>query len=330
MRRPRSSNGEAPIVLITFPDYDTDHPEHGGALTAAGYEMRIAAKRGARSPEELLALCADVAGAIVSTDPFTREVLRDSPHLQVIARVGVGIDSIDAGAATELGVAITTTPGANEETVADHAIAMMLGLLRRIPENDAGVRRGEWNRTGPHTPGLLTGCTVGLVGYGHIGRLVARRLAGFDVELLVSDPALGPSDSPRSVELAELLAHSDVVSLHTPLIPATRNLIDRAALQLMRPHAVLINTSRGGVVEEQALVQALEEGVIAGAALDVFETEPPISSPLFAMPNVVVSPHVGGLSTKSVDVMIRMATASVIDVIEGRTPPGLANRGILD
>jgi phosphoglycerate dehydrogenase-like enzyme len=330
MRRPRNSNGEAPIVLVTFPDYDTDHPQHGGALTAAGYEMRIAPKRGARSPEELLVLSADVAGAICSTDPFTREVLRDSPNLQVIARVGVGIDSIDAAAATEMGVAITTTPGANEETVADHAIAMMLGLLRRIPGNDASVRKGEWNRTGPHTPRQLTGCTVGLIGYGHIGRLVARRLAGFDVELLVSDPALGQSSSPRSVELAELLARSDVVSLHTPLIPATHHLIDQAALQLMQPHAVLVNTSRGGVVDEAALIQALNEGVIAGAALDVFETEPPGTSPLFAMPNVVVSPHVGGLSTKSVDVMVRMATASVIDIIEGRVPEGLANRAILD
>jgi phosphoglycerate dehydrogenase-like enzyme len=330
MRRPRNADGKAPIVLITFPDYDTVHPQHGGALTAAGCTMRIAAKRGARSPEELLALSADVAGAIVSTDPFTRDVLRDSPYLQVIARVGVGIDSIDVGAATDFGVAITTTPGANEETVADHAIAMMLGLLRRIPENDAGVRRGEWNRTGPHTPRQLTGCTVGLIGYGHIGRLVAGRLAGFDVELLVSDPALTHSDSPRPVELAELLARSDVVSLHTPLIPATRNLIDQSALQMMRSHAVLINTSRGGVVDEAALIRALNDGVIAGAALDVFETEPPVTSPLFAMSNVVVSPHVGGLSTKSVEVMIRMATASVIDVIEGRTPPGLANRGILD
>ena len=330
MLRPRNPDGAAPIVLVTFPDYDTGHPQHGGALTAAGYEMRIAPKRGARSPEELLAVSADIAGAICSTDPFTRDVLRNSPHLQVIARVGVGIDSIDAAAATEMGVAITTTPGANEETVADHAIAMMLGLLRRIPENDAGVRRGEWNRTGPYTPLLLTGCTVGVIGYGHIGRLVARRLAGFDVELLVWDPALGESDSPRSVEMAELLARSDVVSLHTPLIPSTHHLIDQAALRLMQPHAVLVNTSRGGVVDEAALIQALNEGVIAGAALDVFETEPPVTSPLFAMSNVVVSPHVGGLSTKSVDVMIRMATASVIDVIEGRIPSGLANRAILD
>ena len=330
MRRPPIVTGRAPVILITFPDYDTEHAQHGGALTAAGFEMRIAPKRGARSEQELLALSADVAGAIVSTDPFTREVLRDSPHLLVIARVGVGIDSIDAAAATEFGIAITTTPGANEETVADHAVAMMLGLLRRIPANDSAVRRGEWNRTGPHTPLLLSGCTVGLVGYGHIGRLVARRLAGFDVELLVTDPALGETESPRAVELAELLARSDVVSLHVPLVATTRHLIDHSALQLMRPHAVLVNTSRGGVVDEEALIQGLHDGAIAGAALDVFETEPPGDSPLLSMPNVVVSPHVGGLSTKSVEVMIRMATASVIDVLQGRVPPGLANRAILD
>jgi phosphoglycerate dehydrogenase-like enzyme len=330
MRRPGIATGEAPVVLITFPDYDTEHPQHGGALTAAGYAMRIAPKRGLRSPEELLALCSDAAGAIVSTDPFTAEVLRDSPGLRVIARVGVGIDSIDADAATEMGVAITTTPGANEETVADHAVAMMLALLRRIPENDAGVRNGQWNRTGPHTPRLLSGTTVGLVGYGHIGRLVARRLEGFGVELLVADPALGGSVSPRPVELDELLARADIVSLHCPLIPATRNLIDRRAIALMRPHAVLVNTSRGGVVDEDALVDALNDGTIAGAALDVFEVEPPIDSPLLAMPNVVVSPHVGGLSTKSVDVMIRLATASVIDVLQGRIPEGLTNRRILD
>ncbi len=332
MRRARIDGGKAPVVLITFPDYDTDHPQHGGALTAAGYTMRIAPKRGPRSPDELLVLCADAAGAIVSTDPFTADVLRDSPCLQVIARVGVGIDSIDVTAATDLGVAITTTPGANEATVADHAVAMMLALLRRIPLNDVEIRNGEWNRTGPHTPLLLTGCTVGLVGYGRIGRLVARRLAGFDIELVVADPALDASgaESPRAVELDELLACADVVSLHCPLIPATRHLIGRRALQLMQPHAVLVNTSRGGVVDETALIKALEDGVIAGAALDVFEVEPPHHSPLLAMPNVVVSPHVGGLSTKSVDVMIRLATASVIDVIEGRVPAGLANPAILD
>lgn len=330
MRRLGSTSGDAPVILITFPDYDTEHPLHGGALNVAGYTMRIAAKRGERSPEQLLELLAGVAGAIVSTDPFTAEVLRDSPALQVIARVGVGVDSIDVGAATELGVAITTTPGANEETVADHAIALMLALLRRIPLNDAGVRAGQWNRTGPHTPRLLTGSTVGVIGYGHIGRLVARRLAGFDVDLLVTDPALDGTNDPHAVELDELLTRADVVTLHCPLIPATRHLIDQRALRLMQPHAVLVNTSRGGVIDESALIRALNDGVIAGAALDVFEVEPPHHSPLLGRPNVVVSPHVGGLSTKSVDVMIRLATASVIDVIEGRVPAGLANPAILD
>ena len=330
MRRPGNSSGGAPVVLITFPDYDTEHPQHGGALTAAGCVMRIEPKRGLRSTDELLAMCHDAAGAIVSTDPFTADVLRDSPGLQVIARTGVGTDCIDIDAATALGVAVTTTPGANEETVADHALAMMLALLRRIPENDVGVRNGQWNRTGVHTARLLSGTTVGLVGYGHIGRLVARRLEGFDVELLVADPALAGSESPRPVELDDLLARSDIVSLHVPLIAATRNMIDRRALGLMQPHAVLINTSRGGVVDESALVDALRDGVISGAALDVFEVEPPGDSPLLTMPNVVVSPHNGGISTKSVDAMLRIATASVIDVLQGRVPDGLVNRAILD
>lgn len=329
MRRRGIAAGEAPVVLITFPDYDTDHPELGGALTAAGCVMRIAPKRGLRSPDELLRLCADAAGAIVSTDPFTAEVLRDSPGLQVIARVGVGVDSIDLAAATDLGIAVASTPGANEDTVADHAIALMLALLRRIPENDAGVRKGDWNRTGVHAPRLLTGCTVGLVGYGNIGRRVAQRLAGFDVELLVADPAVTDLESPRVVELDELLSSADIVSLHTPLVPATRHLIDEEALLRMRPHAVLINTSRGEVVDEGALFRALRDRVIAGAALDVFEVEPPHDSPLMDLANVVVSPHVGGISTASLAEMTRRATDAVLAVLAGRVPDGLVNPAIL-
>jgi len=329
VRRPGSSSGEAPIVLVTFPDYDVEGPEHGGAFAAAGIDVRIAAKRGARTTDELVALCHDAAGAIASTDPFTREVLRDCPGLRVIARVGVGIDSIDAAAATEMGVAITITPGSNDASVADHTLAMILAMLRRIPTNDVTTRAGEWNRTGPHTPLQLAGSTVGLVGYGRIGRQVARRLEGFDVEVLVSDPLLDDSD-PRAAPLDELLARSDIVSLHCPLIPATHHLIDDAALRLMQPHAILVNTARGGVVDESALVRALEDGVIAGAAIDAFEVEPPIGSPLMAMSNVIVSPHVGGLSTTSIVEMTRRATASVIDVLQDRVPDGLANPAILD
>jgi len=202
-------------------------------------------------------------------------------------------------------------------------------MLRRIPENDAGVRAGQWNRTGPHTPLQLTGLTVGLVGYGRIGRQVARRLEGFDVELLVSDPLLD-DDDPRSVALEDLLARSDIVSLHCPLIPATHHLIDDAAIHLMQPHAILVNTARGGVVDEAALIRALDDGVIAGAAIDAYEVEPPGQSPLMAMKNVIVSPHVGGLSTTSIFEMTRRVTAGVIDVLEGRVPDGLFNPAILD
>ena len=244
----------APIVLVTWPDYDVDHPALGGALTAAGLELRLAPKLGARTPDELADLLGGAVGAIVSTDPFTADVLRAAVDLRVIARVGVGVDSIDLDAASERGVQVATTPGANEQAVADHAVGLMLAVLRRIPELDQDVRDGGWHRTGPFTPRQLTGATVGLVGYGHIGRRVASRLRGFDVELLVHDPALPAGGPETSIALDDLLGRSDVVSLHCPLIASTRHLIDARALGLMRPEAVLVNTSRGGVVDERALV----------------------------------------------------------------------------
>ena len=218
-------------------------------------------------------------GAIVSTDPFTADVLRDCGRPAGHRRVGVGVDSIDLDAASARGVQVATTPGANEHAVADHAVGLMLAVLRRIPQLDRDVRAGGWHRTGPSTPRQLTGATVGLVGYGHIGRRVAARLRGFDVQLLVHDPALPAGDPETSIALDDLLRRSDVVSLHCPLMSSTRHLIDARALALMRPEAVLVNTSRGGVVDERALLAALRGGSIAGAALDVFDGEPPPGLP---------------------------------------------------
>ena len=250
--------------------------------------------------------------------------------LRVIARVGVGVDSIDLAAATDHGIAVTVTPGANEATVADHTLALMLALLRRICEHDAGVRRGEWNRAGKYTPGTLTGSTVGLIGYGQIGRLVAERLLGFGVDILVTDP-VEPND-PRvmPVPLQELLASSDIVSIHAPLLPSTRGLLGTAQFQYMRDHAMLINTSRGGIVDEAALVRQLKAGLLGGAALDVFEAEPPAGSELLGLPNVVLSPHNAGLSNDSIEQMIYRATSSVLDVLSGRRPADLANPAVLN
>jgi D-3-phosphoglycerate dehydrogenase len=329
-----SSSRSEPVgrrdVLITWPDYDVDDPELGGALAAAGLGLRLAPKDGARSTAEVRRLADGVAGAIVSTDPFDAEVLAALPSLRVIARVGVGVDSIDLEAATAQGVAVTITPGANESTVADHTVAMMLGVLRRLAEHDAGVRRGEWNRTGPHTPWSLGGATVGLVGYGRTGRLVADRLCGFGVRILVADPVATEDPAVEMVTLEELLAAADVVSLHCPLLPSTRGLIGAEQLALMRSDAILVNTARGGVVDETALVEALEHGRLRGAALDVFEDEPPRSARLLELPSVLLSPHVAGLSVRSVQEMARRATASVVDVLCGRRPEHVANAAVLE
>ena len=324
------ASNSLPEVLVTFPGYELDGTKNGAALRAAGFAPRLEPRLGERTPAELSRLLGDAVAAIVSTDPFDAQVLAAAPHLRVIARLGVGVDSIDLEAATRHGVVVTVTPGANEPTVADHAVALMLAALRRVCELDRGIRRGEWNRTGPHTPWLLTGATVGLVGYGRIGRLVAQRLRGFDVRLLACDLRAPEEVDVEHVELAELLATSDVVSLHTPLAPGTRGLIGRDALAAMRPEAVLVNTARGGVVDEEALAEALASGRLRAAALDVFAEEPPLNSPLRELPNVVLSPHNAGLSVQSLAEMSVRATASALDVLAGRVQPDLANPQVLD
>jgi phosphoglycerate dehydrogenase-like enzyme len=317
-------------VVVTWPDYDADGEHLGRALTRAGLSLRLAPKLGARSAREVRALVQGASGAIVSTDPFDAAVLAGSTALRVIARVGVGVDSIDLDAATAHGVAVTVTPGVNEGTVADHTVALMLAAARRICEQDAAVRRGEWDRTGEHVASLLSGSTVGLIGFGHIGRVVAERLRGFQVRVLVNDPIAPDDASVEAVGLDALLASCDVVSLHVPLLPSTRGLIGARELALMRPDAILVNTARGGVVDEAALVDALERGRLRAAALDVFADEPPAGSRLLAMRNVVLSPHIAGLSLRSVQDMTRSATSSVIDVLCGRPPLHLANPQVLE
>lgn len=322
-------DGVAPVVLVTWPDYPVADEDCGALLTRARLDVRLRPRLGARSPEQLLEMAHDVVAAIVSVDPFDEHVLERCRNLRVIARTGVGIDAIDVEAATRLGIAVTVTPGANEASVADHTLAMILALNRRLVEHDSGVRHGEWNRTGKHTPTTLTGSTVGLVGYGRIGRLVGDRLAGFGVRLVAYDPFPHRDGRAEHVGLDELLSVSDVVSLHVPLIPGTAALIGERELALMRGDAVIVNTSRGAVVDEAALVAALRNGVIGGAAIDVFANEPPTGSDLLALPNVLLSPHIAGLSTASVEEMTQRATASVLDVLGGRVPADLANPAVV-
>ncbi len=204
----------------------------------------------------------------------------------------------------------------------------MLAALRRVGEYDRAVRAGEWDRTGSATPWEPTGSTVGIVGYGAIGQQVHRRLAGFGTRVVVCDPLVAAGTGVEPVELDELLAISDVVSLHLPLTAATRGLLDRRRLALLRPHAVLINTARGGLVDEHALAQALEQGKLRAAALDVLAVEPPGATRLRDLSNVVLTPHVAGLSSGSVRTMTRLATDAVLAVLAGREPAGLVGRSL--
>jgi phosphoglycerate dehydrogenase-like enzyme len=332
--RNRSAAGTRPTVgegrvLVTAPGFDVDGEDTGARLRRLGLEMEHAGARGYRHPEEVAGLTRNAIAAIVSADPFTDAVFASSPRLRVIARLGVGTDSIDLDAATRAGVLVTTTPGLNDETCADHALALLLAAIRRVVEHDASVRRGEWDRGGRLTPWDLHGKRVGVVGYGRIGRCVVRRLRGFGTEIKVFDPAATVASELACRELGELLAWADVVTLHVPLTPATSGLIGPTEFEAMKEGAILVNTSRGALVDERALFRALTSGHLRAAALDVFEEEPPKRSDVRELPNVVLSPHVGGLSAEAIGAMARKCVQQVLDVLQGKAPDGLVNPEVL-
>ncbi|HEX7290019.1 MAG TPA: phosphoglycerate dehydrogenase [Conexibacter sp.] len=316
-------------VLVTAPGFDVDGESTGVRLRRAGLTLNHAGPRGGRLPAEVAELVEGAVAVIASADPFTADVFAAAPGLRVIARSGVGVDSIDLDAATRAGVVVTTTPGLNDETCADHTLALLLAALRRIVEHDASMRRGEWDRGGELTPWDLHGKRVGVIGYGRIGRAVVRRLEGFGTQIRVFDPVAAPDGDRACGSLEELLAWADVVTLHAPLTADTLKMIGAAELATMRPGAVLVNASRGGLIDEPALVQALTSGHLRAAALDVFVEEPPRHAGLRYLPNLVLSPHIGGLSREAIDAMTRQCVQQVLDVLDGRVPDGAVNPGVL-
>jgi len=268
--------------------------EFRARLEAEGVEIVTADVRERLSEEELLPLVETIDGAICGDDQFTERVLRSAPRLKVISKWGTGIDSIDSRAAARLGIRVCNTPDAFTDPVADTALGYMLSFARRLPSMDRDVRRGLWTKP---TAVALSECTLGVVGVGNIGRAVVRRARAFGMNVLGNDIAPPPlafveETGLRLLALRELLEQSDFVTLHCDLNPASFHLIGRDELSSMRSTAFLINTARGAVVDESALVAALEEHEIAGAALDVFETEPlPLDSPLRAFDNCLLAPH---------------------------------------
>lgn len=308
-------------VVVTWPVYDIDGPSTGALLKGAGLSVRLHPRTSHRAPSEVAEILGDAVGVIASTDPFDASVFSSCPNLKVIARTGVGIDAIDVAAATAAGVVVATTPGANEEAVADHALAMIMTLQRRLAENDAAIREGRWDRAGALTPSDLYGATVGLIGSGVIGRAVIRRLRGFGSTILVYDPFVSHAlEGTELVDLPTLLARSDVVTVHAPLTDGTRGLLGAEQFAAMKQGAYVVNVSRGGILDEQALADSITQGHVGGAGLDTFEREPIGDSPLRGLPTVILSPHIAGLSHRSIAAMTEAATQAVLDVVAGRLP----------
>jgi len=313
-------------IFVSWPGYSIVDPHSGKRLIDAGYEVLLRPKLGARSPRELSDMLEGAIGAIVSTDPFTRDVIQAHPSLGVIARVGVGTDSVDVTASTEYGVIVTITPGLNAETVADHTMALILAQLRKVVDQDSSVKRGGWERVGQLTPTELFGKTVGLLGAGSIGRKVIQRLAGFEVRILFFDPVVQDARPATKVEsVKELLNASDIVSLHLPFTAETRAIVGERELHQMKSTAILVNTARGPLIDQAALFTALKEGTIGGAALDVFDEEPPPAELLNEIPNLICSPHLAGISKESIRRMTVSATDSVLSVLAGEIPDTAIN-----
>lgn len=301
-------------------------PRYAELLESHGFEPVFPARRDrALTESDLLVEVPGCVAVLAGMEPFNRRVLTAAASaLRTVARVGVGYDAVDLAAATELGMVVTIAVGQNHDSVAEQAFGLMIGVLRRIVAHDRGLRHGQWlrERTRP-----VRGLTLGLVGLGRIGQAMVTRARAFGMRVVAHDvsppPGWGPDQGVEWCSMDELLRTADVISLHTPLTPATRHLIDARALSLMKPDAVLINTARGGLVDEAALLAALQAGKLGGAGLDVFAAEPlPADHPLTRLDQVVLTPHTAGTDERAAADMAYAAAESVVQLAAGTWPEG--------
>ncbi len=314
-------------ILVTARSFRKVQGSHQQRLSDAGYSIVESPHDRPLEPAELAELMSDVVGVILGVDEVTPDVIDGAARLRVLSRFGVGVDNIDLEAASRGGVVVTNTPGANSVSVAELAIGLMLTLARHIAHHDRIVKRGGWERI----RGVeLSGGVLGLVGLGSIGQAVARRARGFGMQIVYYDPLPPPQAVIDSLQASactfeDTLSQSDVVSLHCPLNDNTRHLINRRAMERMKPSALLINTARGGLVDEGALYDGLAQGKIAGAASDVFTQEPPRDSPLLTVDNFVATPHIGA-STRQAAVRVgQMAAENALAVLRGERPEHVVN-----
>jgi glyoxylate reductase len=320
-----------PKVYVTHPLF-----EEARKLLDANCDVQYWCDAERPPREEVLRRVKDREGLIcLLTEKVNDELLRAAPKLRIVSNVAVGFDNIDVEACTKRGVVATNTPGVLDETTADFAWTLLLAVARRLTEGELLARSGNWK--GWNLDQLcgadVWGKTLGIVGFGRIGRAVARRAFGFQMKVIYTDAVRAPEAIEQSVnaefrDMNSLLAESDFISLHVPLLPETRALFDGPKFFRMKPTAFLINTSRGPVVDEAALVAALESKKVAGAALDVYENEPFIH-PGLKRPNVVLAPHLASASLETRSKMALMAATNMVALFKGQRPPNMLNTDVL-
>jgi len=320
-REPACRSNDRPLIVIA----DVIDPDAHATLAAGG---RVGDVDGT-DREALFAAVAEADALVVRSETqVTRELLEHGRNLKVVARAGVGIDNVDVEAATEAGILVLNAPGANRYSAGEHTIALMLALARQIPEANASMHAGKWERKRFRLFDLR-GKTVGIVGLGRVGRVVAERLLAFECHVIAYDPYVSAEifreTGVERVSYNELLGTSDIISYHVPLTDETRNFLSREAIQQLKPGAIVINAARGEVIDHDALAEALDSGKIAGATVDFFPEEPLTWSPLWGKPNVILTPHLGGSSKEALAAVGEMISHSVLAALRGESVPNAVN-----
>jgi D-3-phosphoglycerate dehydrogenase / 2-oxoglutarate reductase len=321
-----------PQLLVAVSDSVFPNLEPARAvLSKVGAELRLAS---AATPEAILEVGRAADGALVTYAKITEEMIRQMTRCRVISRFGIGVDNVDIPAATRAGIVVTRVPDYCIDEVSDHAMAMLLAVVRKIPLANARTQSGAWEMPAVVPIHRLRGSVLGLVGFGRIPQLVAPKAKAFGIQVIAFDPYLPETvfqrEGVRRVEFDELLKVSDYISIHTPLMPETHHLFNADAFSRMKPTAYLVNTARGPIVDEAALANALDRKQLAGAALDVMEKEPPSGSPLLGRNNVILTPHTSFYSEESLVELQTKAAEEVVRVLTGQKPVNPVNPEALE
>jgi D-3-phosphoglycerate dehydrogenase len=303
------------VADSVFPNLDATRD----VLSAIGADLRLASEP---TSEAILSVAAGADALLVTYAKITADMIARMTRCRIISRFGIGVDNVDLAAATAAGIVVTKVPDYCIDEVSDHALALLLALVRKIPASNGDVHAGRWAMKAVIPIHRLRGTVLGLVGFGQIPQRLAPKAKSFGLRVIAADPFAPPAlferEGVERVDFADLLKQSDYVSIHAPLLPETRDLFNAGVFQQMKRGAYLVNTARGPIVDEVALARALDEGQLGGAALDVMPREPPVNSPLLGRENVIITPHTSFYSEESLLELQRKAAAEVVGVLTGQ------------